>query len=154
VTFPSGDSNASEEDADGPQTLHATSVALGDRGVLIRGASGSGKSSLALQLIALGASLVADDRTIVHRSFDGVSLMAPDTLIGKIEARGVGILPAPTTSCAKLTLIVEMDRTEDDRLPPWRQACLLGHSVPVLRKLEAAHFPAAILLYLKHGRVD
>ncbi|WP_294622805.1 serine kinase [uncultured Roseovarius sp.] len=154
MTFPFGDSNASGEDVDNPQVLHATSVALGDRGALIRGSSGSGKSSLALQLIALGASLIADDRTIVCRSFDGVSLMAPDILKGKIEARGVGILPAPTTSRAKLTLIVEMDRAEDDRLPPWRQASLLGHSVPVLRKLDAAHFPAAVLLYLQHGRVD
>lgn len=154
MTFPSGDSNASREDAGGPQILHATSVALGDSGALIRGASGSGKSSLALQLIALGASLVADDRTIIRRTVDGISLMAPDTLKGKIEARGVGIVPAPTTFCAKLTLIIEMDQIEDDRLPPWRQTHLLGHSVPVLRKVDAAHFPAAILLYLRYGRVD
>ena len=154
MTVPSGDSDASAEDAYGPQVVHATSVAFRDRGALIRGASGSGKSSLALQLIALGASLIADDRTIVHGAFDGVSLLAPDALKGKIEARGVGILAAPTTSCAKLTLIVEMDQIEEYRLPEWRTASFLGHSVPVLRKLDAAHFPAAILLYLQYGRID
>ena len=45
--------------------LHATTVALAGQGVLILGPSGSGKSGLALQLMAMGAELVADDRTIV-----------------------------------------------------------------------------------------
>ena len=47
--------------------LHATCVAVDGRGLLILGPSGSGKSALALQLIALGAQLVADDRTRVSR---------------------------------------------------------------------------------------
>ncbi|MDX5349528.1 MAG: serine kinase, partial [Paracoccaceae bacterium] len=46
----------------GPQIVHATSVAVDGRGLLILGPSGAGKSSLALRLIALGARLVADDR--------------------------------------------------------------------------------------------
>jgi len=46
--------------------LHASCVCLEGRAVLIRGASGSGKSGLALQLIALGAALVADDRTVAE----------------------------------------------------------------------------------------
>ena len=42
-------------------TLHATCVTLGDRGMLITGPSGIGKSDLALRLIDGGAKLVADD---------------------------------------------------------------------------------------------
>jgi len=51
-------------------TIHATTVAVNGRGVMIRGASGSGKSALALQMIAMGAELVSDDRTslIVHEN--------------------------------------------------------------------------------------
>lgn len=127
---------------------------MNGHGVLIQGASGSGKSGLALQLIALGASLVADDRTQASRTQDGIGLSVPEALIGKIEARGIGILPAPTVAFAKLTLVVDMDHTEEDRLPPWRQATVLGQSVPMVRKSDAAHFPAAILLYLQYGRVD
>jgi HPr kinase/phosphorylase len=127
---------------------------MNGHGALIRGVSGSGKSGLALQLIALGASLVADDRTEAGRIPDGVGLTAPETLRGKIEARGIGLLPAPTVGFAKLTLVVDMDHTEDDRLPPWRQTTILGQSFPIVRKSEAAHFPAAILLYLQYGRAD
>ena len=49
-------------------SLHATAVAIGEAGILIRGASGSGKSSLAMDLIFVArhqarfASLVGDDR--------------------------------------------------------------------------------------------
>ncbi|MDA3887407.1 MAG: serine kinase, partial [Allgaiera sp.] len=48
---------------EGESILHASCVALDGRGVLILGPSGAGKSGLALQLMALGARLVADDRT-------------------------------------------------------------------------------------------
>ena len=48
-----------------PDTIHASAVALGPVGLLIMGASGSGKSSLALELMARGAKLVADDQVVV-----------------------------------------------------------------------------------------
>ena len=42
--------------------MHATCVHINGSGVLIVGRSGSGKSSLAIKLLALGAKLVADDQ--------------------------------------------------------------------------------------------
>ena len=52
-----------------PSTIHASAVLVGARAVLIRGPSGSGKSRLALDLIAAAAGgrlpfarLVADER--------------------------------------------------------------------------------------------
>ena len=47
--------------------LHASAVAIEGRAVLITGPSGSGKSGLALDIIALGARLVADDGVILRR---------------------------------------------------------------------------------------
>ena len=54
--------------------LHATCVAFGANAVLILGAAGSGKSALALQLMALGCDLVSDDRTAVVA--EGAKLIA------------------------------------------------------------------------------
>ena len=77
-----------------PVLLHASCVAISGRGVLIIGPSGSGKSALALQLMAFGASLVADDQT--ELTVQGGTLIArcPPTMSGLIEARGLGILRA------------------------------------------------------------
>ena len=133
-------------------TLHATSVAVAGRAALIRGASGSGKSALALQLMALGAVLVADDRTCVTRASDHLLLDAPDAIRGMIEARGVGILNAPTAGPVPAALIVDMDGGIAPRLPADEQASLLGLSLPLVRGSAAAHFPAALYLYLLHGR--
>jgi len=85
--------------------LHATAVAFEGKGVLITGRSGSGKSSLALQLMAIGHTLIADDQTDVTRHADRLWASAPPSIKGMIEARGVGILHARLKSCWPLTLI-------------------------------------------------
>ena len=45
------------------ETIHASCVAIDGRALLIEGASGDGKSDLALRLIDRGATLVSDDYT-------------------------------------------------------------------------------------------
>lgn len=132
--------------------LHASCVALDGRAVLITGTSGSGKSALALALLAYGATLVADDRTVLRRSGASLTASAPKTIRGKIEARGVGILRAHTVPEAEVVLAVDMDRVEEGRLPHPLQVVLLGHSIPLCRRVEAAHFAPAILQYLREGR--
>lgn len=132
--------------------LHASCVALARRGVLIFGPSGSGKSGLALQLMALGCELVADDRTAVATR-DGVAVAtAPEVIRGKIEARGVGLLRAETLAVARLALTVDLAHLESERLPPLRTHSVLGVELPLLHRVESPHFPAAILQYLKAGR--
>jgi len=133
--------------------LHASCVAVEGRAALIRGASGSGKSGLALQLMAHGAALVADDRTRLWREGGKVMACAPATIRGRIEAREMGILRAPATGPAAVALIIDMDRAETERLPPRRETQLLGLTLPLVRKSGLPHFPAAILTYLK-GRRD
>lgn len=74
--------------------LHATTVAIEGRGLVILGPSGAGKSTLALELMATGAVLVADDRTDLARQGDALIASVPQALAGRIEARGIGILGA------------------------------------------------------------
>ena len=102
--------------------------------MLIRGASGTGKSGLALQLIAYGAVLVSDDRTQLFRQGAAVYADAPDTIRGMIEARHVGLLQTLCSGPVKLVLIVDMDCQETDRLPPQRQETLLGVALQVVRE--------------------
>jgi HPr kinase/phosphorylase len=141
---------------DTPLIMHASCVAYNGRAVLILGASGRGKSGLALQLMALGADLVADDRTcLVVEDRGGHSSLiasAPDTLRGRIEARGVGILNAQAAGACPVVLAVDLDRTETQRLPDVRHCEFLSVSVPLLHMVDSNAFPAAILQYLKTGR--
>lgn len=133
--------------------LHATTIAVQGRAALIRGRSGSGKSGLALQLIAQGAQLVADDRTCIWRQEDQLMADVPASVSGKIEARGVGLLNAPAAGQHPVALIVDLDLAETERLPPMRETVLLDVSLPLVGKSDFAHFPAAIQLYLMHGRL-
>lgn len=133
--------------------LHASCVAVDGRGLLILGPSGSGKSSLALRLISLGAQLVSDDRTRVDRAGDALIATCPNPeLQGLIEARGTGILRAPWVESAELRLVIDLARCETERLPPLRTVTILGSEVPLVLHAQNAHFPDALMLYLRQGR--
>lgn len=134
--------------------VHASCVALGRRAVLIVGPSGAGKSALALNLMALGASLVADDQTEIWADADRLLAKAPAPLFGLIEARGVGILHAEPLPQGEIALVIDLGQTETDRLPPLRHVTLLGQTRPLIlgplaQTASHHHFPASILCYLK-----
>jgi HPr kinase/phosphorylase len=94
--------------------VHATAVVYGESGVLIFGPSGSGKSALALALLArardvgIFGALVADDR-IWTQSVGGrlVASGAPQ-LAGLIERRAAGLVAAPHEPAAVIRLYVEL----------------------------------------------
>jgi HPr kinase/phosphorylase len=134
-------------------TLHASCVALDGRGLLITGASGKGKSSLALVMMALGARLVADDATTVHARDGALWASCPASTRGRIEARGVGILAADPVD-ARIVAVADLDRAETERLPPQRIATVEGIELPVFLKGEGLLFAAALTQYLKGERCD
>lgn len=95
--------------------VNANAVALGERGVLIRGRSGAGKSSLALALVEAWrrqgdfARLVGDDCVMAHLS-GGRAVLGPHRAIaGLAEWRGIGILPQDFEPGAVLALIVDLE---------------------------------------------
>src|SRR5262249_29579358 len=86
---------------DAAEVTHGTCVALGQRGALLRGPSGCGKSDLALRFLFLARrgpaaieapALVADDQVELRRDGNRVLASAPESIRGKIEVRGVGIV--------------------------------------------------------------
>ncbi|UOA33245.1 HPr kinase/phosphorylase [Sulfitobacter sp. DSM 110093] len=130
------------------ENLHASCVAIGGSGVLILGPSGAGKSALALQLIALGATLVADDRTDVIRRGDDVIASVPDNIRGLIEARNVAILRLEDHGPVPLALAVDLAHPEEQRLPEGHTHLIQGVTLPCFHKCDSAHFAAAIHLYM------
>jgi serine kinase of HPr protein (carbohydrate metabolism regulator) len=116
----------------GTETIHAGCVSSGGRGVLIAGRSGSGKSDLALRLIDRGARLVSDDYTVLHRAGDRLVANAPETIAGRIEIRGVGIVDLPADGDVPVSLIADLDGAPE-RLPEAAATVtILGVSLPSL----------------------
>ncbi len=136
----------------GSVRLHASCVALGGRGLLILGHSGSGKSSLALQMIGLGAVLVADDQVDVSCADDGLVAAAPPALAGLIEARGLGLLRADTVARVPLHLAVDLGQPGSPRLPDQHGIVLLERRIALVKGPLSAHLPVALVLYLRGGR--
>jgi len=108
---------------EGHETHHATAVLWGARAVLLRGASGSGKSRLALELLAearrrgLHAALIGDDRLVLEAASGRLVARAVTGLAGRIEARGLGIVAIPHEPAGVVGLVVDLVRECPERLP-------------------------------------
>jgi len=141
-------------------TIHGTCIAIADKGVLIRGPSGSGKSMLALRLIldaprALPpAELVADDRVLLEPDpGDPGSLVArpPERLAGLIEARGLGLRRLGFRPAVRLALVLDLAAPDAERLPEPQArfvviaGCRLARIAP-LTGADAALLIAAALM--------
>ncbi|MBA5776981.1 serine/threonine protein kinase [Stappia sp. F7233] len=105
-------------------TLHASCVVIAGSGILIRGASGSGKSSLGEELVARAkaqghfAAYVADDRVIAGKSHGRLIAEAPSPLAGLWERRGAGIVRVQGEARAVLRLVIDiLPIAEIERLP-------------------------------------
>ncbi len=135
-------------------TLHASCVAWEDRAVVITGAAGTGKSALALNLMALGCTLVADDRVVLSNKNGVLIATSHPSIAGLIEARGVGILQATMRPKAQVAAFVDLDQCETDRVPQRRIFTHLGCDLPLIYRIDAPHFAPAILQILKSGWSD
>ena len=114
------------------ETLHASTVAIDGRAVLISGPSGSGKSDLALRLLDRGFVLVSDDQTIVKKDGDRLVATAPPTIAGKLEVRGIGIVEMETIGDVPVALLVELT-SDIQRLPDdSRERPILGVKLPLV----------------------
>jgi HPr kinase/phosphorylase len=105
-------------------SIHASAVLVGARAVLIQGASGSGKSRLALALLHAAAQglipfarLVADDRAHLTAMHGRLLVRPAEALAGLIEVRGLGIRRMPYEPLAVVGLLVELGQADIERLP-------------------------------------
>lgn len=115
------------------QPIHASSVLIDGRVVLIAGRSGSGKSDLALRLIDRGARLVADDYTRLESREGRLVASAPPQIAGRIEIRGVGIVELASAAEGMVALLVDLDGAVE-RMPaePLSTTTYEGVAIPTL----------------------
>jgi len=99
-----------------PFYIHATAVKIGKAGLLIRGPSRAGKSSLALALLAeaarlsLHGRLIGDDRISIECSDEGLLMRGHPAILGKIERRGEGILDVAWEPGAIANYVIDLSR--------------------------------------------
>ena len=112
--------------------MHATCVDINGSGVLIVGRSGSGKSSLAINLLALGSKLVADDQCELVKKNNRYRILKPASLPNSIEIRGIGLVSVPTVVETTLDWVVNMDEAETERMPDLRFTKIGDYRVPTV----------------------
>lgn len=108
-----------------PATIHGVAVAVGAAGVLLRGRSAAGKSSLAEELAEAArrrgwfGRLVADDRVQIVAYGNRLVLSPHEAIAGRIERRGQGIFPVDHEAAVVLRLVVDLvDRDRENDHPP------------------------------------
>lgn len=129
--------------------IHATSISWHGRAALLLGPSGSGKSSTALRMMALGCDLVADDQCDVSFEDGGLRVSCPPQISGRIEARNFGILKCAPAISAKLVCAVDLSIVEEKRLPEVHTMTICGQSLRVFHNPGIEALPFALLQYLK-----
>lgn len=128
--------------------IHATAVTLQGRALVIRGPSRSGKSSLALALIAASRAdrpilLVGDDRLLLHRRGSAVLASPHPRIAGLIECRKRGILSTAYSCDVPVLGIVD--------LAPATTCDLAGQNFPALalvNRKEWSQRPARVLAWV------
>jgi HPr kinase/phosphorylase len=145
--------------------LHATTVSLNGTAVMIRGASGTGKSDLALQLLEstgngltgqpITTVLVADDQTILSRRGEIIYASCPDTIAGLLEVRGHDVLQVEAAQNLPLVLVVDLrPSAQIERLPQPEDMLtqILGLAIPNIM-IDPAKASAASRLRVAWARL-
>ena len=121
--------------------VHATCVAIGGQGVLLRGAPGAGKSDLALRLIEEGAVLVADDQVALTNTGEALLAAPPARIAGMLEVRGIGIVRMDFLPQCPVRLVVDLVPPEAvERMPEAGTVDLCGHGIA---QVQLAPFEAS-----------
>lgn len=108
-------------------------VAMGGRGVLIEGAPGSGKSSLALALIDRGAMLVGDDGVMLAVEAGRVMAAPHPQIAGKLEVRNVGLVDLAVSPPVPVALVLRLDEAAPRFIDIADRVRVLGVTLPLVQ---------------------
>lgn len=115
-------------------TIHASSVIYGTKGLLILGVSGAGKSSLVLEILEntnVFSRLIGDDRVYLENNHQRLLCSPHPQLMGKLEVRGFGIIDLAYEPQAVIHGIIQLEEAEV-RLPIADSMEIMGITLPKL----------------------
>lgn len=133
--------------------VHGSCVDFEGKAVLVIGPSGSGKSSFALELIALGGVLISDDQVVLSKSKQNITVKTPPHLGGMIEARGIGLLKCSYIQSSHLNLVVDMSIKPQSRMPKPRTIHVGNVHIDVIAGQAVPNLPIAVRLFNLYGYV-
>jgi len=120
-------------------THHACALEIDQTGILIKGLSGSGKTSLLMGLLERAnqenkeAFLIADDRVYLKTRANKLEAETPPSIAGSVEIHGHGIITLPNKDRTTISLVVELTRDEDvERMPEQKQYEFEGLHLPLV----------------------
>lgn len=129
----------------------ATGVAIGARAVLIEGAPGTGKSSLALELIDRGAELVGDDGLLLEARAGRLIARPHPRTRGLLEVRNLGLVPFPCRDSAPVALVIALDPEGPRFIEEAETLEIAGVALPRVRLWPGASALKAELALRLHG---
>ena len=130
---------------------HGSCVDFDGKGLLILGNPRSGKSSLALACISIGAILVGDDYIDLNTHDNKIIATNPPNISAKIEVSGVGILNCDFIQKTKIDLVINMSEIEISRLPKKRYILLNNCQAPLIYGANIPNLHSIALQYFKKG---
>ena len=103
-------------------------------GALIEGASGVGKSDLALRALQAGLRLVADDRVVIWACDGSLYGRVPESLRDLIEVRGLDVVRETSLAFARIAVLVRCAAApgEGERILNGQVVELCGVPLPVV----------------------
>lgn len=151
--------HAATEQGAARRLVHGVLLDVHGVGVLVQGPAAAGKSTLALDLVARGHALVADDAVELRRPARGIVLgRCPEVIEGYLEARGLGVLDVRRMHGARavrrqcrLDLVVRLapgrGRARAQARLSGRRSTrrVLGETLPALTLPQTSHNLAALV---------
>ena len=136
---------------DNSKIIHASSVDINGKGVVILGKSGAGKSNLAIKLISMGAKLISDDQTHFKFKENKIIISKPETTPNFIEARGIGLIKVPFVVSSKLFCFVKITNLELNRLPNAKNKYCFGKKIKLLEFNPFYNNESALFMSIRYG---
>lgn len=139
-------------------SIHANALVVEGVGVLIRGASKAGKSTLTVALIqaaqarGLSAALVGDDRIFLEAQNGRLMASGHPAIRGQLHVRDFGIVDMPSVDSAPVQLVVDLVRENPDSMVPSSRIMLEGVGVERIKSMERGPLPDIIMFILEKIR--